>query len=67
MCYVLTRGSRWSSGEILDVGVSPSGGLKPDSMVPRCVTLGKLLLLPEALVLICKLGIRITFQLGELN
>ena len=40
MSCILFRESRWGSGESLGFGVSWSGGLKPDSVVPRCVTLG---------------------------
>lgn len=56
------KGSRWNSGESQDFGVSKSDRLKPDLAVPRSMTMGKLLLPSEALVLICEMGIRITFQ-----
>lgn len=63
MCCVFFRGSRWDSRESQDFGVSRSDGLKPDSVVPRCMTMGKLLLPSEALFLTYEMVIRITFQL----
>ena len=43
MSCIVFRESKWGSGESLDFGVSWSGGLKPDSVVPRRVTLGSYL------------------------
>ena len=43
MSCIVFRESKWGSGESLDFGVSWSGGLKPDSVVPRRVNLGSYL------------------------